>query len=328
MYGRREGQEIPIPALPAGEVTAIQISADGHTVALLLDTATRPAEVAIVDLKQGSFRYLTDSRPPGLQLIRPTEPERVSFPSENGRVVSALQYRPEGPGPFPALIWIHGGPHGQERPGYSRAGLYQYLVTRKIAIIGPDMAGSTGYGTSFQKLLHRDWGGVDLEDFAATLAYLRSLDWVDSTRIAVAGGSYGGFAALTCLSRLDHPWAAGVSLCGPSNLVTLATACPPTWRNFVDRVLGNPEKDAELLRQRSPITHAERIEAPLYVFQGAKDPRVPRAESDQIVEKVRANGIDVRYDIYPDEGHGFTSRDNEIRVYGEIGNFLLQHLIQ
>jgi dipeptidyl aminopeptidase/acylaminoacyl peptidase len=141
------------------------------------------------------------------------------------------------------------------------------------------------------------------------------------------GGSYGGFAALSCLARLPHPWAAGVSICGPTNLVTLARACPPTWKTFVALVLGDPEDDAEHLTQRSPLTHADGITAPLFILQGACDPRVPRAESDQLVDSLRGRGVDVRYDVFDDEGHGFTDRSNELYAYEEVANFLKRHLL-
>ena len=141
------------------------------------------------------------------------------------------------------------------------------------------------------------------------------------------GGSYGGFAALSCLARLPYRWAAGVSLCGPANLVALARACPPTWKHFVAAVLGDPETDAGDLRQRSPITYADTITAPLLVLQGARDPRVPRAESDRLVDRLRSRGVDVRYRVFDDEGHGFTDRENELLAYEEIARFLCDHLI-
>nr|WP_237418098.1 prolyl oligopeptidase family serine peptidase [Actinomadura rayongensis] len=221
---------------------------------------------------------------------------------------------------------IHGGPEAQERPCYSYAGLYQYLLHQGIAVFAPNIAGSTGYGLTHQKLIYRDWGGVDLADLDHAVRHLRSTTDVDAERIAVMGGSYGGFAALSCLSRLPHEFAAGVSICGPTNLVTLARACPPTWRTFVDNVLGNPEADAEKLAQRSPLNYAEAITAPLYVIQGALDPRVPQDEAEQLVTRLRDSGVDVRYDLYPDEGHGFSDRANKIRAYGEIADFISSHV--
>ena len=326
LYASRNGTPLEMPPLPNGVVTALSLSSNGGTAALLIDAATRPAEIAILDTRGGGMRYVTDTRPTGLKAVQPIEPQLVQFPARDGRTVHALAYRPHGDGPFPILMWIHGGPHGQERPHYERCGMYQYLLAQGIGIFAPNMAGSTGFGTPFQKLIYKDWGGIDLSDFEDGLTYLQSVDWADAGHVAVAGASYGGFAALSCVSRIAHPWAAGISICGPSNLVTLATNCPPTWRSFVDTVLGNPTVDADALTERSPLTYVDQITAPLFIVQGAHDPRVPKAESDQIVDRLRARGVEVRYDIYGDEGHGFTSRDNEITAYSDIAAFLVRHL--
>lgn len=314
------------PTLPRGVVNAMDVARDGSIAALQIETTTRPAEIAVLDLTTDALTYLTDTRPPGLTAVGPVEPETVSFSARDGRAVHGLLYRPHGDGPFPLVMWIHGGPEAQERFTYERAGLYQYLLHQGIAIYAPNAAGSTGYGLTFRKLLYRDWGGVDLRDFEDATAYLKSVGWIDPSRLAVAGASYGGFAALSCLTRLPDLWTAGVSLCGPSNLVTLAAACPPTWRAFVNIVLGDPVADAELLTEGSPITYVDQLTAPLMVVQGARDPRVPKAEADQIVDKLRSRDVDVHYLVYEDEGHGFTNRDNEIAAYTEVGDFLIAQL--
>lgn len=315
-----------LPDVPAGVTRALALAPGADPVVMLLDTATRPTEIAAVDAANG-FRYLTDVRPPALHAVEPVEPESVIYPASAGRSIHALLYRPSTPGPHPVLLSIHGGPEAQERPAYLRSGLYQHLLDQGIAVFAPNIAGSTGYGSAHQKLIYRNWGGCDLDDLDHAARYLRSTPGIDGDRIAVMGGSYGGFAALSCLARLPYPWAAGVSMCGPTNLVTLARACPPTWKHFVAAVLGDPDTDAEYLTQRSPITYADAITAPLFVLQGARDPRVPRAESDQLVTRLRDRGVDVRYDVFPDEGHGFTSRKNELRAYEQIAQFLRDHLL-
>lgn len=328
LHARTDGADIAVPDLPPAVVKALSLSRDAHSAVTLIDTATRPAELAQLDLTAGTYRYLTDSRPTGLRAIQPITPELITYPSAGGRQVPAWLYKPRGEGPYPVLLSIHGGPEYQERPTYASSGLYQYLLANGIGILAPNFAGSTGYGTAWQRLIHRDWGGADLDDFTAATDYLTTLDWTNPKRIGAMGGSYGGYATLTCLARLPDRFAAGVSICGPSNLVTLAKASPPTWAAFIRQVLGDPNDptDAERLRASSPVSHADNITAPLMIIQGAQDPRVPQTESDQIVAALRDRGIEVRYDIYPDEGHGFTNHTNEIRALTDAAGFLVEHL--
>ncbi|WP_131741002.1 S9 family peptidase [Actinomadura roseirufa] len=326
LHAAHDGAPLPLPGVPAGVVTALAAAPGADPVALLIGTAGRPAEIAVVSPSAG-FRYLTDARPAALRVVEPVEPERVTYPASGGRWIHALSYRPRRPGRHPVVLSIHGGPEAQERPGYVRSGLYQHLLDQGIAVFAPNIAGSTGYGIAHQKLIHRNWGGIDLDDLDHAARHLRAAPGIDGDRMAVMGGSYGGFAALSCLARLPYKWAAGVSMCGPSNLVALARACPPTWKQVVAAVLGDPETDAEHLACRSPITYADTITAPLLVLQGARDPRVPRAESDRLVAHLRRRGVDVRYEVFDDEGHGFTSRENELRAYAEIARFLAGHLL-
>jgi dipeptidyl aminopeptidase/acylaminoacyl peptidase len=270
---------------------------------------------------------LTASRPPALSTVTPVEPELVRFAAYDDRPIPAFLYRPAGDGPFPVVLSIHGGPEAQERPTYNYAGFYQYLLAHGVGVLAPNIRGSNGYGKTYQGLIHRDWGGDDLRDFTSCARYLHDADWVDNSRIAVFGGSYGGFAVLSCVSRLPGIWAAAVDVVGPANLVTLAKSAPPTWRRQMAAWIGDPDTEADFLMARSPISYADDIVTPLFVIQGAHDPRVVQAESDQIVDRLRSRGVDVRYDIYEDEGHGFTKRENEIKALGDAAGFLLDHLL-
>lgn len=322
------GNDLPMPVLPAGVASGLWLTADGRTLVLRLYTATEPASIVAVDLKHGERRRLTDSRP-SADPATFIEPRAVQIPADGGRGIPSYLYRPrQSSGRVGVLLSIHGGPAYQERPLYSMYnGLYQYLLHHGVAVVAPNVRGSTGYGASYQHAIHRDWGGVDLEDFAAVAAYLRDQEWVDPDRIGVLGASYGGFAVLSCLSRLpEFNWAAGVDMFGPSNLVTFAKSQPPTWRQKVLKVVGDPNADAGFLMSRSPVTFADQIRAPLFVIQGANDPRVPRAESDQIVQRLRSRGVEVRYDVYPDAGHGFGKREDQIKAYSDVAEFLVAHL--
>jgi dipeptidyl aminopeptidase/acylaminoacyl peptidase len=304
----------------------MSLSADGRSVALLLALPTQPTNLVRVDLDAGQVVWQTEIGPVAADTAVMIEPDVVSYRTHDGRAISAFLYRPHGPGPFPAVLSIHGGPQAQERPTYAYAGLYQYLLSRGIAVFAPNVRGSSGYGTPFQKLILRDWGGAELGDFEQAHAYLSTLEWVDADRIAVFGASFGGFAVLSCLSRLPDLWAAGVDIVGPSNLVTLTRSAPPTWRRMMTDWIGDPDTEQEFLLSRSPITYADDITAPLYVIQGANDPRVKRAESDQIVQRLRDRGVQVTYDVYDDEGHGFTRRANEAKALSDSAEFLIRHL--
>ena len=326
LHTRRDGVD-RCHHLPPSAVVAMSPTPDGTRLVVLIETATRPADIAVLDLATDELRYLTDSRPAALRTNAPVEPELVEYPSHDGRQIPGWLYRPATADVsigVPIVVSIHGGPEFQERATYSA--LYQYLLANGVAVFAPNVRGSTGYGRTYQLLIHRDWGGDELRDFEHANRYLRSLSWVDGDRIGVFGGSFGGFATLSCVARLPDLWAAGVSLVGPSNLHTFVRSVPPTWRALMAAWVGDPETDAELLTERSPITYVDQISAPLMIVQGANDPRVAKAESDQIVDSLRMRGIEVRYDVYDDEGHGFTRRSNEIKAMGDVGDFLVAHL--
>lgn len=304
----QSGDELKVPELPRGVIIKPSISADGKTLAFFFTSPVLPTEVFVIDLENGMRRQLTDNFLGGLDLNEMIEPEVVRFTSFDGRQIPAFLYRPKNVrGKAPVLVSIHGGPEMQERPDYSLfyPGMYQYMLSLGIGVLATNIRGSSGYGKSYQKLIHRDWGGGELKDIEAGVRYLGSLDWVDPTRIGVFGASFGGFATLSAVSRLPDLWKVGVEWYGPSNLVSFAQSVPPSWRAMMDNWVGNPEKDREMLVERSPLTHVANIKVPLLIIQGAKDWRVVKAESDQVVEKLQALGRPVHYEVYEDEGHGF-----------------------
>ena len=305
---------------------ALQVSRDGRLLAFLHDSARCPAAVRVVDVAVGSTRIITASEPAAAAETGFVTPALIRYTTHDGQRIPAYLYRPTGTGPFPVVLSIHGGPESQERPIYAYSGLYQYLCSHGVGVLAPNVRGSTGYGSAYQKLIHHDFGGAELGDFEHAVGYLHGLDWVDPDRIGVFGGSYGGFAALSCVSRLPDLWTGAVSIVGPSNLVTFARSVPPTWRRQMASWVGDPETEEEFLRSRSPLTYADRIRTPLFVIQGAQDPRVAQAESDQIVTSLRSRGVPVRYDVYPDEGHGFTKRRNELRALADAADFLISQL--
>ena len=325
------GSDLPAPELPGGarpHLTGAEpplaLSPDGSHAALIVSSPRRPPEVWVVETATGRTWPATDSRLGGLREDDLVEIELVSFPTFDGRDIPAWLYRPDVDGKVPVVLSIHGGPEAQERPVYQP--LYQYLLSRGIAVLATNIRGSTGYGKSYQRLVQRDWGGGDMQDWEHAVKWLQQQDWVDAERIGVFGGSYGGFAVLTCVTRLPDYWAAAVDIFGPSNLVTFAKAVPPTWKRFIARFVGDPETEPDFLMERSPITYVENVKAPLLVIQGATDPRVVKGESDQMVEKLRGLGREVEYVVFDDEGHGFTKRPNELKAYRLTADWLERYL--
>jgi dipeptidyl aminopeptidase/acylaminoacyl peptidase len=321
------GQMLDLPPIPAGVIDVLRVSPDGRLLGFLLNQPQHPTEVFILDLTVMALTQLTSSLVGDIDPADLIQPELVRFPTHDDRQIPAFLYQPRGSGPFPVVLSIHGGPEAQELPDDAYSGLYQYWASRGIGVLAPNVRGSTGYGKTYQRLIHRDWGGDELKDFEAAARYLRSLDWVDAARLGVFGGSFGGFATLSCISRLPEYWAAAVDAFGPSNLVTAGKAVPPTWRRMMAKWVGDPETEADFLLSRSPITYVDQIRAPLFVIQGANDPRVVQGESDQIVALLRQRGIEVRYDVYPDEGHAFTKRANELKALRDAATFMEQHLV-
>lgn len=324
-HGDQESQELPTPP---GVITSMDLDADGRTLALLIESATRPTDVATLDLTTGELSFLTDNRPTALRSVTPVTQQHVTYQAKDGRTIHGHLYRPHGDGSFPVLLSIHGGPEAQERPDYAHGGLYQHLLANGIAVFAPNIRGSLGYGRDHHQLIYGDWGGGDLDDLLAATDHLHTLGWIDPARIAVFGRSYGGYAALSCLTQHPDRWAAGVSVYGPTDLNTLARDAPPMAHDFIVRMLGDPDDpiDAARLRERSPLTHADNITAPTLFIQGAHDSRVPKPATDRIVESLRIKDVPVTYLLFDNEGHGFTNRTNEIHAYTEISEFLTHHL--
>ncbi len=329
LYGRdlTSGQPIPMPKLPIGVIDNLDLNPDGTRAALIFTNSGEAANLYEIDLKTGAMIALGQSMIGGVDPDDMITPELIHYPTHDGRMIPAWLYRPKGEGQFPVVLSIHGGPEAQERPRYNYNGLYQYLLNRGFGILAPNIRGSTGYGITYQTLIHRDWGGAELGDIEHAAKYLQNLDWVDKNRIAVFGGSFGGFATLSAVTRLPDYWAVGVDLVGPANLITFVNSVPPHWRSMMKTWVGDAEEDRDLLIERSPITYVDQIRVPLLVIQGAKDPRVNKAESDQMVERIRGNGGDVRYYVDENEGHGTTRRENAIKWYTMVTEYLEEYLL-
>jgi dipeptidyl aminopeptidase/acylaminoacyl peptidase len=205
----------------------------------------------------------------------------------------------------------------------------QFLVNHGYAVIDVNNRGSSGYGKTFFTADDQKHGREPLWDCVEAKKYLISTGWVDPNRVAIMGGSYGGYMVLAALAFKPEEFAAGVDIFGVSNWVRTLQSIPPYWesqRKMLYKEIGNPATQLEMLRAASPLFHADKIRRPLIVLQGANDPRVIKPESDEIVEAVKKNGVPVEYVVFDDEGHGFTKKANEIRASQSILEFLDKHL--
>jgi dipeptidyl aminopeptidase/acylaminoacyl peptidase len=320
------GRELLFPDMPKGVCSQYAISPDGRLVAALVGTGKRVFDVYVADVDAGRVVRVTENFLGGIPESELVEPELVHFDSFDGKHIPAWLYRPlVAAGRVPVLLSVHGGPEVQEHTQVTRSSsFYQYLLSRGIAVLAPNIRGSTGYGKSYQRLIHRDWGGDELKDIEHAAMWLRGQSWADRDRIAVYGASFGGFATLSAMTRLPDYWRCGIDLVGPSNLVTFAKAVPPHWRATMKEWVGDPDEDFDFLMSRSPITYVENMKAPLLVLQGANDPRVVKPESDQMVGKLRSLGQEVEYHVFEDEGHDFSKRANQLKAYRLIAAFLFK----
>lgn len=299
---------------------------DGRYLAFKRSQAIRSGDYYLFDLENGNIQRITDSMPGGVRSEDLISPDLIEYQSFD-RKIPAWFYRPKGEGPFPSVLSLHGGPESQEVPYYYH--FYQYLLQAGIAVLAPNIRGSTGYGKAYMRLIHRDWGGGELKDIEAAVQFLRANPEIDKERIGIYGGSFGGFAVLSAVTRLPDFWCAAVDFCGPSNLVTFAESVPEFWKPTMKEWLGDPNdpEDRKLLLERSPITYLNQAKTSILIIQGANDPRVVKRESDQMVEALRNKGVRVEYMVFEDEGHGFTKTENSIQAFKKAADFFFEHLL-
>lgn len=272
----------------------------------------------------GTWTQLTNVRVIGAAPGVLGRSETLRYPSFDGMEMEALLWRaPAHCNNGHTLIFPHGGPQAADRKYFFS--LYQYLLTEGYDIFQVNYRGSTGYGAEFTKLIERDWGGAPRKDMLAGIEYLVDKGLASRDRLFVIGGSFGGYMTLLLHGRHADYFRAAVDLFGPSNLFTFVESVPEFWKPLMDQWVGNPERDHDKMVEDSPITYLEGMTKPMLVIQGANDPRVVKAESDQVVEKLRAAGRDVEYMVLADEGHGFSKKENELKVYKAVAEFLKRH---
>lgn len=258
--------------------------------------------------------------------------EDASYTSFDGLGISARLYLPSKElsfkGPRPLVLYVHGGPQSQERPDFTwfSMPLIQYLTLNGFAVFVPNVRGSSGYGMKYMKQVDHDWGGKDMLDQIQGLKMLEKDKRVDSSRRAVIGRSYGGFMTLTLASRHPDLWKAACDMFGPYDLISFLRRLPETWQTFFILSMGHPEKDKQFLIERSPKTYMKNIKCPMLIIQGRNDPRVLAAESKEVAENLKANGVDTELLIFEDEGHDVIKFKNKVLCYTKIVEFFKKHL--
>ncbi len=326
IYNEAEGKLVKLPEFPSGDITSVNISDSEKLMTFYVNSSTSPNNLYVYDFETGAYKKLTSTLSPEIDPEHLVAGEVIRFSSFDGLQVPAILYTPKGivPGEkLPASLWIHGGPGGQSRLGYSA--VIQYMVNHGYVVLAVNNRGSSGYGKTFYKADDKKHGDVDLKDCIESKKFLASLGYVESDKIAITGGSYGGYMVMAALAFAPDEFAAGVDIFGVTNWLRTLKSIPPWWSSFRDALydeLGNPETDSLALYNKSPLFFADDITKPFIVLQGANDPRVLQVESDEIVEAARANGVPVEYIVFDDEGHGFTKKENQIVAWEAIVKFL------
>jgi pimeloyl-ACP methyl ester carboxylesterase len=297
-------------------------------------TATSPSQIYVSTVNQEpQYRMLSNERVLGIPEKCLSSGEDASYTSFDGLRISARMYLPATAlgckPPYPLVLYVHGGPQGQERPDFTwfSMPLIQYLTLNGFAVFVPNVRGSTGYGLKFMKMVDHDWGGKDRLDLVEGLKMLEEREpRVDSKNRGVIGRSYGGYMTLTLASRHPALWKAAVDMFGPYSLFTFLERLPETWKTSFYLSIGHPDKDKEFLAERSPSTHIDNVKCPMMMIQGRNDPRVVEKETRDVVERLRSRGLPVEYLVFEDEGHDVIKFNNRVTCYRRITDFFAAHL--
>ncbi|HEX9620448.1 MAG TPA: S9 family peptidase, partial [Polyangiaceae bacterium] len=323
-------QEFLEEKLPGSDVSVTSATLDDQSWLVLASSDVDPGTLYRFDrrTRQLDREYLVRERLPREHMAELTP---IEYRSSDELPIPAYLMLPKGAVPkrLPLVVLPHGGPNARDTWGFKN--LPQFLANRGYAVLLPNFRGSTGYGKAFLNAGNAEWGDKMQDDLSAGVRYLVKAGTVEAERVGILGGSYGGYAVLAGLAFTPELYAAGVSIVGPSNLITLLESIPPYWeagRILLYTRVGNPstpEGRAKLERQ-SPLHSANRIRASLLVAQGANDPRVKKAESEQIVRALRDHDLPVEYLLAEDEGHGFARPMNNMAVFAAVERFLAKHL--
>lgn len=325
------GKRVNLPSIPDGDITSVSFANSEDRIRLSVGTSKASSNIYVYDFESKDLVKLTETSNPDILPEDLVSAEVVRFKSFDDLDIPAIYYKPltaSADNKVPALVWVHGGPGGQSRVGYRP--LIQYLVNHGYAILAVNNRGSSGYGKTFFQLDDQNHGDKDLKDCIWGKKWLASQDYIDADKIGIIGGSYGGYMTMAAMTFYPDEFNVGVNFFGVTNWLRTLKSIPPYWESFREALyaeMGDPyTADSTRLYNISPLFHAEKVKNPIMVLQGANDPRVLQVESDEIVEGVMKNNVPVEYIVFPDEGHGFIKKENEIKANSQILTFLDKYL--
>ncbi len=329
MYEYPSMKEVKLPQIEGASVSSTSLSRDESRVAMYATSGKMPRDLFYYDFSDQPAKQLTHSLNSEINPDDLVNGDVVRFKSFDGIEIPGIIYVPHAASETnkaPALVWVHGGPGGQSTLGYR--GLIQYLVNHGYVIYAINNRGSSGYGKTFQQLDDQKHGEGDLDDCVSSKKMLIATGKVDPNRIGIIGGSYGGYMVCAAMAFRPEEFEVGVDIFGVTNWYRTVQNIPPWWeaqRKALEKEMGDFD-DLEYFRKISPLFHAKNIKKPMMVLQGANDPRVLKAESDDMVKAVRDNGVSVEYLVFDDEGHGFRKKKNQLRGYKAILDFCEKYL--
>ncbi|MFT5965685.1 MAG: dipeptidyl aminopeptidase/acylaminoacyl peptidase [Flavobacteriaceae bacterium] len=322
---------INLPDFEDKSITSVGFSDDEKWMRMYVGGSNAPSDLYTYNFEtkeQHKLTHVLNKQINAEDLVTATV---VRYESFDGTVIPAIYYVPKqasAENKVPAMVWVHGGPGGQTRQGFSS--LIQYMVNHGYAVLAVNNRGSSGYGKTFYQMDDLNHGEKDLQDCVEGKNWLASQSEIDGDKIGIIGGSYGGYMTMAALTFTPEEFDVGVNLFGVTNWIRTLKSIPPYWesqRKSLYLELGDPyTADSIRLKQISPLFHTDKVTKPLIVLQGSQDPRVLQVESDEIVAGVRKNGVPVEYVLFEDEGHGFVKKENQIESYSRILKFLDKHL--
>jgi dipeptidyl aminopeptidase/acylaminoacyl peptidase len=328
----RSGKTYSAPDLPLGVVGSLEFAQDDSKLAFTFDGPRYNPDVWVWDLTTNKLRQLTHSSRAGIPFADFVEPELIRYKTFDDRMIPAWFWKPRAspgrkPGEDrlpPVIVYPHGGPESQTRPNFTA--LFQYFLQNGYAILAPNVRGSSGYGTAYMNLDNTTKRMDSVKDLAYAAYWLRDQKQGDPKRLAVYGGSYGGFMVLAQVTHYPELWAAGIDIVGICNFVTFLEKTGAYRRAHREAEYGNLREHREFFQKISPIHHVDRIKCPMMVIHGANDPRVPIEEAEQIVAALKKNKVPVEYLRYEDEGHGLAKLKNRLDAYPKMVAFLDKYL--